>query len=108
MEERIKRYGGNHIAGQKIAHVVEKSEQHRMRPGMMVAVGGNAQNLGELVDAVRGHDAGILVEKVRQPAKQADDKCAQRCVISIEAADFAEPGRKPGVLHMDIASRTII
>lgn len=58
-----------------------------MHPGMMVAVGDDTEHLLKLVDAVRRHDAGILVQEVREPAQKAQDKSTQPGAAAIESPD---------------------
>lgn len=61
----------------------------------MVAVGGFAKNLGKLVDAVRRHDARILIEKVGQPTEQTDEKRTQGGVIPVEVYKSRQADREP-------------
>ncbi len=51
---------------------------------MVVAVGDEAQNLFKLIEAVGSHDARILVEIIRQPANQTQQKGTQTGVLMIK------------------------
>ena len=49
---------------------------------MMVGGRNNAQNLFQLVNAVRRHDARVLIEIVGQPAEHTGQKGAQSRMVS--------------------------
>jgi hypothetical protein len=62
----------------------------------MVAVGNQAQNLLELVDAVRSHDSGKLVKKIGEPEKEAYEKAAQGAALSVEVQKPVEKSGQYG------------
>ena len=81
LKECIERDGGNHIGGQKEADMIKQFENHRMHKWMMVTVCRKIQNLFELVDAVRRHDARIFIQKIGEPAEQAAEKAEKRKML---------------------------
>ncbi len=97
LKQGIAGYGNDHIAGQRIAHVVEKAKQHGMHPGVVITVGSYSQYLCKLVDAVRRHDPWILVEIVGQPAYQAEEEGTQGGVIPVEIDEVCKTNREQAV-----------
>ena len=77
LKKGIKGKRNQHTAGERVADMVEKLNEKGVHPGMMIAVRDNAQHLLKLIDAVRGHDARILIEKIRKPESEAKQKCAE-------------------------------
>ena len=108
LKKGIKGYGSHHVSGAGVADLVEEPEEHRMHPGVVVGVGDDSQHLFKLVDAVRSHDARVLIQIVGQPAKQAEQKGAEHCVIFIEAEDPCKTGREPGMIRVYIAGGRIV
>ncbi len=92
LEKGVDGYGGNHIARERIADAIEKAENQRVHPWVMVGPWNHAQNLLKLVDAVGRHNTWILVEIVGEPAEQAAQKGAERRM----AADKVRKRRKAG------------
>lgn len=97
MKQGVAGYGNDHITSQCIAHVVEKAKQHGMHPGVVITVGSYSQYLCKLVDAVRRHDARILVEIVGQPAYQTDEERTQGGVIPVEIYKVCKTNREQAV-----------
>ena len=64
----------NHISGNRKSSLIEKGKYHSVGPGMMIVVGNYTQNLLELIDTVRSHNAGILIEIIRKPAQKTDQE----------------------------------
>ena len=79
-----------------------------MNPGVVVGVGGEPQHLFKLVDAVRSHDPRVLIQVVGKPAKQAEQKRAERRMIFIKTEDSGETGGEPGMIRVYIAGGRII
>lgn len=79
-----------------------------MHPGMVIGIRNESQNLLKLIDAVRGHNARVLVEIIRKPAEHAEQKSAEVCVQFVEADCSAKTGREPGMVRVNIAGRVII
>ena len=52
----------------------EDADEQGVHPGMMIAVGNDMQYLFQLIDAVRGHDPGILIKEIKHPAKHTKKK----------------------------------
>lgn len=102
LEESIDSNGAYHVACERKAQPVEESEHQGVDPGMMVGVGNEAQHLLKLIDAVGRHDARILVEIIRQPAKYADKEGTECRVVSAEIDKCADTG---GDLFMRSAVR---
>ena len=50
---------------------------------MVVAVRDHGKNLFQLVDAVRGHNGGIFIEKIRKPAEQAGEEAKKRNMLDL-------------------------
>ena len=54
--------------------MIEELDYHGVCQRVVVAVGYFSQNLLKLVDAVRRHDSGILIQKIRKPAQQTKEE----------------------------------
>ena len=76
MKKSIKGQGNQHTSGETKANGVNQLDQKGVHPGMVVAVGDEAQNLFKLIETVGSHDARILVKEVGKPAQQAKEKSA--------------------------------
>ena len=55
--------------------LVKHADQCRVHDSVVIAQRIGANDLRILVDAVRRHDTGILIEEIGQPAQQADKRC---------------------------------
>ena len=86
--------GDDHVPGKSESCLVEKGKYHRVGKGMVVVVGDHTQNLLKLIDAVRRHNAGVLIEIVGKPAQQAEQERAERRVIPVEVYDSRENSRE--------------
>ena len=54
--------------------MIKDADEQGVHPGMMIAVGNDMQYLFQLIDAVRGHDPGILIKEIKHPAKHTKKK----------------------------------
>ncbi len=81
LEKCIQGKGDQHTARQGKPEIIDKPDQEGMHPGVVIAVRDKAQHLFKLIDAVWGHDAGILVKEIREPAEHTKQECAQAGVF---------------------------
>ena len=89
LEQGVKGHCNDHISGKGVAQVVKKPNGKRMEPGVVIAIGDEVKDLLQLIDAVRRHNAGILVQKVRKPSQKTDQECKKPSVCTVLYADLA-------------------
>ena len=100
LKKGVDRYGGNHIARERVTDVIEKAENQRVDPGVVVRPGNHAQNLFQLIDAVGSHNARILIEVVGEPAEQAAQEGAQRRMAADKIRKRGKAGGNAGAASL--------
>ena len=100
LEKGVDGYGGNHIARERVADVIEEAENQCVDPGVVVGPGNYAQNLFQLIDAVGSHNARILIEVVGEPAEQAAQEGAERRMAADKIRKRGKAGGNAGAASL--------